>query len=313
MQAAARVSPGHGPLRAGVTLGFDAARAEVLHRLVAPARLTRVLDIGANPANRPAYAPLLDMGLCQVWGFEPDAAAHAELERRKGANEHYLQAALGDGSEQVLHVYEWDTLNSLLPPATDRNARYLGQFGQALKLRRRLSCPTRRLDDVAEVPTPDLLKIDIQGAECMVLHHGAAKLAGTGAVIAEVAFAPVYKDQPLIGETMAELAGQGFAFHRMDFTAHFAMGSALLDRLSRVPVRSQAVDGDALFLREAYLTEGAPLADPEPLRHLALIADAVFGSVDVACRALSLLDARVGLNPDLLDRYLDMLDARAGA
>lgn len=309
---AAGLKPGTTVRKAGITRSFDAARVMALHRLVAPSRKTRILDVGANPANPPPYARFMALGLAEVWGFEPDAGAHGALEASKGPDEHYLQAALGDGQEGRLHRFGWDTLGSLLPPNTARNAAVLGQFGQALALRGAEPCQTRRLDDLPDLPPPDLLKIDVQGAEAMILRHGRGKLAATGAVMAEVAFQPIYADQPLFGVVTDELAGQGFTFHRMDFTAHYALGSPFLNRLAAPPSRSQAIDGDALYLREAYLTEGAALPDSEPLRHLALITDAVFGSLDATCRILWLLDAQAGLDPEALDAYLTLIDAQTG-
>ena len=68
-------------------------------------RLTHVVDIGANPIEGvPPYKPLLDAQLCRVTGFEPQASALAELNRKKGAYETYLPYAVGDGREHSLNL-----------------------------------------------------------------------------------------------------------------------------------------------------------------------------------------------------------------
>ena len=66
--------------------------------LLAPQRLTEVVDVGANPIDGdPPYARMLLAGLCRITGFEPQEVALLELQRRKGPNERYLPYAVGDG------------------------------------------------------------------------------------------------------------------------------------------------------------------------------------------------------------------------
>ena len=59
----------------------------------------RIVDVGANPLSYDApYKPLLNAGLCEVIGFEPQNAAYLKLEAQKGQYETYLESAVGDGS-----------------------------------------------------------------------------------------------------------------------------------------------------------------------------------------------------------------------
>ena len=45
---------------------------DFLSDLLGPARLTSVVDIGANPVDGdPPYKPMLEKRLCRVTGFEP--------------------------------------------------------------------------------------------------------------------------------------------------------------------------------------------------------------------------------------------------
>lgn len=86
--------------RADLMAQFSRTRVETLIDVLQPSRLTRVVDIGANPINDNPYKNLLDMGGCEVWGFEPQEPAFNELMRTKRENEHYLPYAIGDGTRQ---------------------------------------------------------------------------------------------------------------------------------------------------------------------------------------------------------------------
>ena len=51
-------------------------RPDLLCQLLSPNRLTEVVDVGANPiVGDPPYKPMLDAGLCNVTGFEPQLDA----------------------------------------------------------------------------------------------------------------------------------------------------------------------------------------------------------------------------------------------
>ncbi|MDO5603606.1 MAG: FkbM family methyltransferase [Paracoccus sp. (in: a-proteobacteria)] len=282
-------------------------RLKLLCELVAPARLTRILDIGANPVHAPPYQMMLDAGLCEVWGFEPAPDAYARLQEIKGPNEHYIQAAVGDGETHELRMFGEGGFNSTLDANLSFVDDYLGpRFGRGMRETGRLSFRTERLDDL-DLPTPDLLKIDIQGGEVRVFDHGAHRLAGTGAIITEVAMVPLYRDQPLIGDQMNVLRGQGFEFHKFTFLKGIPLASRLTAGLKRRQIANQAVDGDAVFLRRDLVMRNAAPDDLEAVRHLALTADAVFDSLDVVCRCLEILQGRVEMDQTLLRTYLDSL------
>jgi hypothetical protein len=90
---------------------------DALFELLHPDRLTAVVDIGANPIDgAPPYKAMLAAGLCTVLGFEPQAEACAELNRRKGPLERYLPIAVGDGEEHTLYVCRARGMTSMLPP-----------------------------------------------------------------------------------------------------------------------------------------------------------------------------------------------------
>ena len=88
--------------------------SDELLSLLSPARLTHVVDVGANPIDgAPPYKQMLSQGLCTVTGFEPQEQALAALNERKGPLETYLPHALGSGGQATLnicHVFRMDQL-----------------------------------------------------------------------------------------------------------------------------------------------------------------------------------------------------------
>src|ERR1700728_4243391 len=90
--------------------GYDRTmdpQTQILAQILAPARRTAIVDVGANPIDgEPPYKAMLAAGLCEVTGFEPQVQALARLEQKKGPFERYLPYALADGTQRTLHVCE---------------------------------------------------------------------------------------------------------------------------------------------------------------------------------------------------------------
>ncbi|MEZ5797108.1 MAG: FkbM family methyltransferase [Paracoccaceae bacterium] len=265
----------------------------------------RVLDIGANPLieGDAPYLPLLRAGLARIWGFEPQAEALAALQARKSDAETYLPHALGDGTERPLYLYRQQGFTSLfrIDPASARHCR----FGADTDLTGEITVATRRLDDLAELPAIDLLKIDVQGAETMILSHGGAKLGQALAVVTEARLFPLYHDEPRIGALDQALNRLGFEFLRFLTMKHVGLSR----RNRKLLVRSefaQAVDGDAIYVRD--LRDIGGFGD-ERLVKLALIADSVFDNADLVLRLLEELEDRGRIPRDVLPGYVALLPA----
>nr|WP_255435536.1 FkbM family methyltransferase [Paracoccus sp. S1E-3] len=263
-----------------------------------PERRTRVVDIGANPLTAPPYKLLMDLDGCDVWGFEPQQSAYEDLIKLAGPREHYLPHAVGDGGDRVLNVCKASGFTSMLEPnvaAFD----YLGRFHRQGRVIQRIPFSTSRLDDL-DMPQVDLVKIDIQGGERTVFENGRRMLGGAVAVITEVAAIPLYVDQPLLDAQMAELRESGYHLHKfMTFWAK-PLKNIVSDGRARA-VRSQLIDGDAVFVR-ALLELNTQ--DTEWLKHLAVLSDGVFASFDLTVLVLQLLLDRRVITEAQLDTYM---------
>jgi FkbM family methyltransferase len=275
-----------------------------LATLLQPARLTSVVDIGANPIDGdPPYKSMLQRRLCRVTGFDPHPQALAELNARKSDLETYLPVAVGDGQHHTLNICRGIGFASLLQP----DAKTLMHFPNFTELGRvidRLPLATRRLDDIAEITAIDLLKIDIQGSELSVFANGRAKLAKAVAIQTEVSFVPLYEKQPVFGDIDLELRGLGFIPHR--FTAINKKMIAPMQGQNPGDAIHQLVEADVVYVRNFIHAEAM---DVEQLKHLALIAHHCYGSPDLALNCVHHLASRGAIPADATHRYLALFQS----
>ncbi len=264
---------------------FSVSRVQKLIDLLAPSRLTRIMDVGANPVNEAPYSGLLAMGGCEIWGFEPQQDAYQALIDRARDSEHYYPHAIGDGKKHTLYVCQSDGFTSLLPPNED-TIEFLDRWRGALTVVDEIPIKTKRLDDIEDLPRPDLFKIDVQGGEAMIFKHAQATLSEAVAVISEVAFVPVYEGQPLFHEQAKLLEGYGFHLSKFDFLKQKSVGSTLMTHLNWRKHQGQLIDGDAVFVKTK---RGLKDLNAEQLKHLAICADAVFESFDLCVKCLTIL------------------------
>ena len=266
-------------------------------------RLTHVVDIGANPIEgAPPYKPLMGERLCRVTGFEPQASAFAELNRKKGENETYLPYAVGDGKEHTLNLCAYSGWTSIFEPSADalevfsffkNNARVVGQT----------QIHTQRLDDLAEVDGIDFLKIDIQGGELSVFVHGREKLKNAVVVQTELQFVNLYEKQPNFGEVDLELRAQGFIPHAFAAIKKWPISPL---QFGGDPTRAlnQLLEADLVYVRD--FVHPATMSNDQ-LKHLCLIAHACYASFYLAGRCIALLESRNATPIGTLQRYLEIL------
>lgn len=216
-----------------------------------PARI-EVIDIGAFDEGRPRYETLVRQGICRVTGFEanPEAAESALAALPEGSR--VLPYALGDGEPATLHVTQYPGCSSLFEP----NAAVIDMFvsisvndeGGNFRVMEQRPVSTRRLDDVPECPQADYLKLDVQGAELLVLQNGLTKISDAVVIETEVEFLEVYKGQPLFGDMQTFMREQGFVLHKLiEISGSNFRPLAAADRIDAT---SQFLWADAVFVRD---------------------------------------------------------------
>jgi len=277
-----------------------------LSEILKPARLTAVVDVGANPIDGdPPYKAMLAAGLCEVTGFEPQGPALARLEQKKGPRERYLPYALADGTERTLHVCELEGMTSLLVPDPAHLALF-NLFPTWGRVKERIPVTTRKLDDIAEITALDFLKMDVQGVEREVLAHGQAKLADTVAIQTEVSFVPLYKDQPTFGDMDLALRNIGFLPHSVTGTKIWPIAPMVVGDQPNRGIR-QLLETDMVYVRDFTHPENMSV---EQWKHLALVAHHCYGSYDLVLKAILTLMQLGAVPADANRRYLASLPAR---
>ena len=284
----------------------------VISTLFPQDRVIEIVDIGASNLRDgpvPPYNGLIDAELARVTGFEPNPDEFSRLVQ--GPHRRYLPVAVGDGKPAQLHVTEGPGFSSLLPPDAEVAAR-IGVFSRLMAVRKTVPVETHRLDDIAEIETIDLLKIDIQGSEAAVFLNGRAKLENALMIITEVSFLPIYHGQPNFADQDRILQSMGFQFFGMKSTAK-APFAGLPDAL-RPKVRKKDVgpwiDGDAIYLRRFEAWDD--LASSE-IRRLIVLLDGVCSGLSAIHYLASILRARGELSVAAMDKVLHEIRRQSDA
>ena len=270
----------------------------MIETLLSPGAIV-IADIGAAfLGETPPYQPLLDRGLGRLFAFEPDARQAEPLRQKLGTSGTVIEAAVGDGREHTLHVCDhgW---TSLLEPDPAALA-FFNTFRALGRVKQTQPIGTRRLDDMAELPPVDFLKMDVQGAELMVLRNGLAKLAGCVAAQIEVSFVTLYKGQPPFGAIDLEMREMGFLPHRFMDLKRWSVAPAIIGNDPRI-AGNQLLEADIVYLRD--LTRADAMTDDQ-LKRLAVIAHCVTRSPDLAARALIELERRGAVSDVEVTRYI---------
>lgn len=147
---------------------------------------------------------------------------------------------------------------------------------------------TKRLDDIPEVAGTDFLKLDVQGAELMILEGGTQLLEDVVVIHTEVEFAPLYVGQPLFADIDGFLRSQGFVLHRFNGLAGRAFKPFLKDNDPGAPL-SQTLWGDAVFIKDFMRLDRLSI---EKLMKMAVILHETYQSLDLVAVVLDAIDRR---------------------
>jgi FkbM family methyltransferase len=148
-----------------------------------------------------------------------------------------VEGALADKEGvQEMEILNWDYSSSLLP--VRRDIKTVSSMID-LAVKGTIQCRVRTLDAVLReldwTESIDLLKIDVQGAELVVLRGATQALMRTRLVFTEVSFRAIYEGSCVFHELYNYLCGNGFKFLALSEGFRGSDGELL--------------QGDALFLR----------------------------------------------------------------
>ena len=278
--------------------------SDFLLNLLAPQRQTHVVDVGANPIDGdPPYKDMLAQGLCSVTGFEPQASALAELNRRKGSFETYLPYVVGRGGEAELKVCRYPGWTSLLQPRAAALQAF-PVFQTNATVDAYMPVRTHRLDDLPELAPFDFLKIDVQGSELDVFEGAQQHLQHAVVIQTEMPFIALYEGQPTFGVLDQALRHLGFVPHCF----------ASVKKCPIAPLNMQGGDGAGVHqLLEADVVYVKDFIQPitmsdEQLKQLSLIMHHCYRSFDLCARCIDLLQQRAAVPKGALQRYVDHLN-----
>jgi FkbM family methyltransferase len=167
------------------------------------------VDVGARGGLHPRWA---DCSIhVQGVGFDADER-ECERMNAQGDGVLYLPYALGsaDGATATLRITDSPGSSSLLEP----NRAVLDQFIYGSKITVKATVPVTltTLDTACERHDiqPDVIKMDIQGAELDVLKGATRAMENALLVESEVEFQPLYIGQPLFRDIDAFMADKGW-------------------------------------------------------------------------------------------------------
>lgn len=260
---------------------------EIIDPLAKP---VEVYDIGAMPEGRPRYAPLLEMGLANITAFEPQEEQAAELEKSQPSTT-CVRAILGDGREHTFFQTRYPGCSSLLEPSPETIDAFAGIGCRHTDGNFHVTAVERvatvRLDDLKGLPQPHFMKLDIQGAELLVLRNGTRAVSQSLVVECEVEFVPLYREQPLFGDVQTFMREQGFFLHRLENVQGRCFRPFPTDNPSAGV--SQPLWCDAVFVRDVT---NLPSWHPNELLLAATILHECYGSYDLVLRLLAAFDQR---------------------
>jgi len=252
-------------------------------------RPIHVADIGAAViAEVPPYQPLLDLGLARLSAFDGDDRQIPRLQQAFGDKVDVYSDVIADGRTRTLHLASPESgMTSLLRPSPER-LRFFNGFELFGEIRQELQVQSRRLDDIEGLAPIDFLKMDVQGAELMVLQHGALKLEACVAIQLEVSFVPLYEDQPAFGEIDGWMRAHGFLPHCFVDLKRWSIAPTIRDGDFRRPF-NQLLEADIVYVRDPATYAGLESEQLARLGHIALLC---YRSPDLAAHILSVLQGR---------------------
>lgn len=164
-----------------------------------------ILDVGAHKGESVAYLKqIFPKGV--VFSIEPDPDSFSVLSANSVEGVHYFNLALSDADgEASFYRNKISHTNSLLKVNTcsedsigiaralaERDQKYFENFNEEIKVTTFTLNTFSKKYSIGQI---DLLKIDVQGAECRILAGGREILGKTKTIILEISFYDYYENQ----------------------------------------------------------------------------------------------------------------------
>ncbi len=174
----------------------------------------------------------------RVWLIEADPGLAEGLRQKFAAlpSCQIIHAAITDTSGSVDFRINQHRASSSLLPISPISGKI---FHRSLEETQILAVPALSLDDLfvrEQIEQIDLLKIDIQGAERLLIAGGKEALKRVRWIYIEVLFEELYQGCALFGEIQERLGARGFKLHllhdfRRGHDGHLVYANALYQRI----------------------------------------------------------------------------------
>jgi hypothetical protein len=178
-------------------------------------------------------------------------------------------------------------MTSLLKPKTSA-LNFFNGFSRFGAVEGTATVQTTRLDDIAELPLLDFLKMDIQGGELTVMKNGTRIVENCAAIQLEVSFFNLYESQPSFGEIDSWMRSRKFVPHSFAELKRWSIAPTIYSNNFRVP-GNQLLEADVIYIRDPL--ELADLMDITLMKS-ALLAYYCFKSTDLCVHYLLELERR---------------------
>lgn len=211
-----------------------------------------IFDIGAHHGESVAYLkPLFPKA--SIYSFEPDPDSFNVLSASAIEGVSYFNLALSDADgtlsfyrNKISHTNSLFKVNldskdsiGIAKAKTENDAQYFEGFNEEVKV------ASTRLDSFTKqhsIGRIDLLKIDVQGAECRVLTGARESLKNTRVVVIEICFFDYYEHQTTFMDVENILSPLGFRLFS-------------ISEISNNPMNGRTDWAEVVYLNQSILNE----------------------------------------------------------
>ena len=263
----------------------------------------QVMDIGASDiAEVPIYKVLLDKELAHLTAFDGDCRQIKKLNETYGKdNVTVHNVFLFDGKKHKVYLCNPTSgMTSILKPNKDSLNFFNGfsKFGAVESIE---EIQTTKLDSIKSLNLADFLKMDIQGAELVVLQNGKTTLNKCLAMQLEVSYFPLYEDQPSFGEIDIYMRSIGFVPHRFLDIKRWSITPTIFNNNFRTP-GNQQLESDIIYIRDPLKLF---VLNDVQLKKLVILAHYSFKSFDYCVWLLLEMERRNLLSTGSHIKYLE--------